>query len=360
MKRYGNIHSQIWDIENIKLAHKNARRGKTHYEEVKAVDDNEEQRLNEISVMLRDLQFVNSPYEVFTKRDKGKLRTIYKLPYFPDRIIHHAIMKVLEPIWKPILIADTFQSIKGRGIHKAKSRVQPVIRKQNVPYCLKFDIAKFYPSINNEILKTIIRKKIKCKPTLQILDTIIDSTTGVPIGNYLSQYFGNLYLSYFDHWVKETLKAKYYYRYCDDIVILSDSKQELHFFLGHIKKYLQNELQLNLKEDYQIFPTYIRGLDFLGLRFFKSYTLLRKNIATNFKRSVIHLTKDNISSRIPSIVSYYGWIRTSDSYNLWNTYVTKKIIRIVRSVGIKNKIMERTYYDCSIKKSTLANRAFGG
>lgn len=112
------------------------------------------------------------------------------------------------------------------------------------------DIRKFYPSLNHDILKAIIRKKIKDKDLLWLLDEIIDSAEGVPIGNYLSQFFANLYMAYFDHWVKEELKVKYYYRYADNIVLLSNSKDQLRNWLLAIKVYLTNMLKLELKDNY--------------------------------------------------------------------------------------------------------------
>ena len=120
MKRVGNLYHKIYDIDNIKLAHKNARKGKTHYVEVIEVDNNIEYYCNLLQETLKNRTFQNSPYEVFIKQDKNKTRTIYKLPYFPDRILHHAILQVLEPIWKKTFIKNTYQSIKGRGVHRAK------------------------------------------------------------------------------------------------------------------------------------------------------------------------------------------------------------------------------------------------
>ena len=111
-------------------------------------------------------------------------------------------------------------------------------------------IKKFYPSINHAVLKRILKKKIKDKKLLKLLGEVIDSADGVPIGNYLSQFFANLYMAYFDHWVKEELKVKYYYRYADDIVILSDNKNQLRSWLVAIKLYLTHELQLKLKDNY--------------------------------------------------------------------------------------------------------------
>lgn len=229
-------------MENLYLAHKNARKGKAHYTEVKMVDSNPDYYLRQIHEMLKNKTYKTSPYEIFTKIDKGKEREIYKLPYYPDRIVHWAIVQIIEPIWMKTFIYDTYSSLKGRGIHKGLLRLHKAMKdKENTQYCLKFDIKKFYPSINHRILKQIIRKKIKDKDLLWLLDSIIDSVEGetnVPIGNYLSQYFGNLYLTYFDHWLKEEKKVKYYFRYCDDCVILHHDKAFLHQLRKDTEKYI--------------------------------------------------------------------------------------------------------------------------
>ena len=311
MKRYGNLYHKICDIENIKLAHHNARKGKAFYREVKMVDENVEFYAKQIQEMLANKTFKNSPYTMFVKNDKGRDRENFKLPYYPDRIIHHAIMQVLEPIWKSTLISDTYQSIKGRGTHRVKKKVERAIRGEDLPYCLKIDISKFYPSIDNALLKETIRKKIKCKDTLWLLDAIIDSINGVPIGNYISQYFGNLFLSELDHKIKETMKVKHYYRYCDDMVLLHNSKNFLHKCLENIRAQLRS-LNLKIKSNYQVFMTYKRGLDFVGFRFFKDYTLLRKSIALNMKRKL-----RSPSLNINTLMSYFGWTRSCDGRNLW-------------------------------------------
>ena len=311
MKRYGNLYESIYDINNIKLAHKNARKDKTHYDEVKMVDADEDNYCDNIHHMLKNKTFVNGEYDVFEKKDKGKLRVIYKLPYYPDRIIHHAIMQILEPIWKKSLIDDTFQSIKGRGIHKAKERVQKAVNSRDSQYCLKLDVQKFYPSIGNDVLKQVVRKKIKCKGTLWLLDVIIESIEGLPIGNYISQYLGNLTLSSIDHLVKEKYKIKYYYRYCDDIVVMYSDKDYLHFVLSEIGKEL-GKLGLNVKKDYQVFPIGSRGLDFVGFVFGCRSTRVRKSIKTNM-----------FTSNKVGLSSYYGWIKAIGATGLWYDVVSR-------------------------------------
>jgi len=344
MKRYGNLYEQVYDIENIRLAHKNARRGKRHYSEVKMIDANPDKYFNQIYKMLKEKTFKNSKYTVINRKtDNGKVREIYKLPYFPDRIIHHCIMQIIEPIWFKTMIRDTYSAIKGKGLHDGVKRIKKaLLDKENTQYCLKFDVKKYYPSIDNDILKTIIRKKIKDKNLLWLLDEIINSTKGIPIGNYLSQYFGNLYLSGYDHWMKEIQKCKYYFRYCDDIVILLKSKQELHKLIKETKKYYDSNLNLKIKENWQIFPVSTRGIDFLGYRFFHDYTLLRNSIKIKFIKKIKRIESNwqrmTHSQIVNCIMSYWGWMKHANCKNLLNKYVDDNIFWIVKCACKKEGI----------------------
>ena len=346
MKRYGNLYSRIYDRENIMFAHQNARRGKRFYREVQMVDENPEKYINEIHKMLKNKTFRNAKYERFQREEGGKLRDIAKLPYYPDRIIHHAIMNVLEPIWMKVFIRDTYSSMINRGIHDGVKRVKGFLKDESgTRYCLKLDVRKFYPSVDHDILKAIIRRKIKCADTLWILDEIIDSSPGVPIGNYLSQYFANLYLSYFDHWSKEEKGLKYYARYCDDIVILHHNKAFLHALLREIQTYFSDNLKLDVKGNWQVFPTKIRGIDFLGYRFFGSHTLIRKRIAAAYQKRSNKIVKENRanSSDICAIMSYFGWFIHGNGRNLWRKYSTKtekQIANACQILKIKNPYLK--------------------
>lgn len=309
MKRYGFLYDKIYSINNLKLAHKNASKGKKRYREVIAVNKELETHLVRLHKILKYKTFTNSLYEVFIRNDKGKEREIYKLPYFPDRIIHHAIMQILEPIWKPTLIADTFQSIKGRGVHQAKRKIIKALRNNSeLNYYLQIDIKKFYPSINNSILKNVLRKKIKCRDTLWLLSQIINSTKGVPIGNYLSQYFGNLYLGELDNFIKGK-KVKHYYRYCDDIVILGTDKDSLKNVFTLLYNYITIQLQLQIKKSWKLREINNHGINFLGFIIFKNKILLRKKIVKGYKKS---LKIGNPAS----IASYKGWLMAGNCYNL--------------------------------------------
>jgi len=342
MKRYGYLYEKIYNIDNIKLAHKNARKGKLHYKEVKSIDKEPDKFLNKIRYLLKTKIYKNSKYKIVIKKtDNGKIREIYKLPYFPDRIIHHAIMQIIEPIWVKTLIRDTYSSIKGRGIHDGFKRIKKsLIDKENTKYCLKLDIKKYYPSVDNDILKQIIRKKIKDKDLLWLLDEIIDSTDGLPIGNYLSQYFGNLYLSNLDHYCKD--KIEYYFRYSDDIVILHKNKKFLHGVKTDIELYLNEKLNLKLNKNWQIFPVNKRGIDFLGYKFFHNYILLRKSIKKKFIKNTKNILKNHNKMKhtkiVNSLMSYYGWFKYINCKNLYNKYFNNEIYLIVENVCKYDKI----------------------
>lgn len=315
MKRKSRLFEDMITEENIRVAFYNAKKGKKHYQEVRMVESNPDYYLSEIKNMLQNKTFKTSEYEVFTRISGGKTREIFKLPFYPDRIIHHCIIQVVQDLWIKSLIRDTYSTIPERGIHDGVRRMKKALRDvDGTKYCLKFDISKYYPSVNHDVLKLIIRKKIKDNDMLLVLDDIIDSANGIPIGNYVSQWFGNLYLSYLDHFCKENLKCKHYFRYCDDVVILSDSKELLRSILNNCSRYLDKNLHLTIKQNYQIFPVGVRGIDFLGYRFFHDYTLVRKRIVLAMKKKL---------KSPKSLASYWGWLKHADAYKLTNKLTNK-------------------------------------
>lgn len=332
MKRFNHLYEKVYDIDNLRKAHKNASRGKGWYYEVKEINKDPDRYLYQLQDMLKNKTYHTSPYVNFLKVESPKERLISKLPYFPDRICHWALLQVIEPILLRNFIADTYSAMPNRGIHYGMKRLLRDMRNDpaGCRYCLKLDMKKYYPSINHTILKQKYARLIKDKDLLWLIGEIIDSTegdTGIPIGNYLSQYSGNLYLSCFDHWIKEVKRIKHYYRYMDDIVILSDSKEQLHELVRDIKAYAHQELRLNVKENWQIFPTFVRGLDFLGYRFFRGYILLRKTTYQNMRKKLRALRKKVEGGRKMnfhewcSISSYNGWLTHCNSYRLYKAYI---------------------------------------
>lgn len=218
----------------------------------------------------------------------------------------------------------------------------------NCQYCLKLDVRHYYPSINHDILKAKFRRLFKDAELLWLLDEIIDSIctaniedlrniwlldedvdpeTGIPIGNYLSQYCGNFYLSSFDHWLKEEKRVKHTFRYMDDVVIFGSSKEELHKLQKEIALYFKTELRLTIKGNWQIFPSYVRGVDFVGYRTFLNYTLLRKSSCKNFKAKMVKIRKKTANGQMMnysewcSVNSYKGWLKHCDSYRLQKKYI---------------------------------------
>ena len=324
MKRVGNIFEKVISLENLRLADEKARKGKLHSYGVQLHDKNREANLLALHESLKNGTFKTSKYHVF-KIYEPKEREIFRLPYYPDRILHHAIMNILEPIWVSVFNKNTYSCIKNRGIHACAKDVKHTLKKDpdGTRYCLKIDVRKFYPSIDHEILKTVVRRKIKDSRLLALLDEIIDSVpSGVPIGNYLSQYFANLFMAHFDHWLKETNGVKYYWRYADDIVILAPNKDVLHSLLHEIRAYLRDNLKLKVKRNYQVFPVDSRGIDFLGYVFYHSHTLLRKSIKQKLCRRVAKLNKRKVAPTKEQykqqICSWWGWCKYCDSIHLMN------------------------------------------
>jgi hypothetical protein len=328
MKRCNNLFAEITDIDNIKLAHKKAKKGKAHYVEVQQIERRPEVYLRRIQDFLINKTFKTAGYKSKTIFEP-KRRTIYKLPYFPDRIVHHAVMNVLQPIWDKVFIYDLYSAIPGKGLHRGVKRLHHFMKdRENTIYCLKFDIRNFYPSINQDILYELVSRKIKCKDTLWLLEDVIRSPNGktnLPIGNYLSQYFSNIYLNWFDHWLKEEKGMRYYIRYCDDGVVLHKRKDVLNLLLAEIERYFRENLELELNPKTQIFPIDKRGIDFLGYRSFRDYTLLRTSSAKRFKKKIQYIEKNHHNMTpehiVSSIMSYSGWIKHADGHNLLKKYI---------------------------------------
>lgn len=310
MKRHSNLYEKICSIENLNIADSIARKGKKNQPGIIAYDKNREKNIAALHESLINKTYKTSEYTTFTIYEP-KERIIFRLPYYPDRIVHHAVMNILEPIFVSTFTADTYSCIKKRGIHAAAGALKKALKDQdNTRFCLKLDIKKFYPSIDHDILKDLLRRKFKDHDLLNLLDEIIDSAKGLPIGNYLSQYLANFYLTYFDHWIKEERKVKYYFRYADDMVILAPDKPYLHNLRAAIQQYLNDNLKLELKDDYQMFPVDKRGIDFVGYVFKHTHILLRKSIKQSFAKAV----KKHKGPQ--TIASYTGWASHCNSRNL--------------------------------------------
>jgi len=273
---------------------------------------------------LRYMMYKTGKYFEFEVHDPKK-RTIFALP-FRDRVAQHAINNVVEPMFDKTFIYDSYACRKGKGTIAGMKRLRyfldKLIRNNKRIYYLKADIEKYYNSIDHEILKQLIKKKIKCKRTLIILDEIIDSnqkTKGIPIGNLTSQLFANIYINQLDHFLKDDLGVKYYVRYMDDFVILHPDKKYLKKILTFVKNFL-DDLKLNLNSKTRI-DVIDKGIDFLGYRLFPDYTILRKRIyKKNIKkfRKLGRFYKNNEikAERLnKSISSFLGLCKHCQSYH---------------------------------------------
>ncbi len=334
MKRIGNLFDQVISIDNLTLASHNARKGKREHKSMRLFDKNREANIEKLQQALRDRTFHTSPYHVFPIMEK-KERMIYSLPYYPDRIVHHALMQVLMPIWEKVFTYNTYSCIKNRGISACAKQVVRIIQRHKEAehlYCLKIDLRKYYPSINHDVLKVIIRKKLKDPDVLWLLDDIIDSEQGLPIGNYSSQALANLYLCYFMHWVNEVLKVEAV-EFADDIPFFSTDKNVLHETLRNIRNFLEGELKLTIKDNWQIFPIarhrhdkHGRALDFIGFKFYREQILLRKCIKHNLCAKAAELNKRDISGKEYRIAisPWLGWAKASNSKHLLKTIIKHK------------------------------------
>lgn len=341
VKRVGNLYEGICDTGNIRQAILNSSRGKRDQKRVRHILDNIDVYAERIQQLLITQSYVPSPYKVKTVRDGAtqKVRTIHKPRYYPDQIIHWALMLQLQPVIMRGMYAYSCGSVPKRGT----SLGQKTLRKwldtdyKGTKYCLKMDISKFYPSVDNETLKQMFRRKLKDRDCLWLIDTIIDSAQGLPIGNYTSQWFANFYLEGLDHFIKQKLGVKYYIRYVDDLVLLGPNKKRLHAARRAIADYLQG-IGLQLKGNWQVFRIDDRGIDFLGLRFFRDHTILRKRNALRIRRRMRKIARKGYLSYRDAcaVISYWGWIKRSDSYGFYHKYV-----KPVCSIGKAKEVVSR-------------------
>lgn len=320
MKRHGNLWDKITHPDNIAEAYRKAKKGKAWQRHVKDFELDVPGNLLRIQKLLCTGKFTTASYRTKTVYEPKK-RDIYVLPFYPDRVVQHALLQVLVPIWDALMIPDSYACRTGRGMHDASRKTMQHVRTYK--YCFKADISKFYPSVNHNILLSILQRKIKCKPTLALLENIVRSYPGesnVPIGNYTSQWFGNLYMNELDQWLLHTHKVKAYVRYCDDFVVFSNNKADLQKLQCLVKEFLETRLKLKFSK-WSVFPV-TQGVDFVGYRHFPNKVLLRTSTARRAKKRMSkllpkfargELTLDQCRS---SIASTEGWIKWACTHNL--------------------------------------------
>lgn len=327
MKRIGHLYEAIYEIENIKLAIRKASLGKRHHKEIKNILENIDAYALKIHRLLKNKTYKPSPYAVATIKDGAnqKERTISKPKFYPDQIIHWSLMLVIEPVFMKGMYRYNCGSVPGRGSSFGQKSMRKWISNdsKNTKYCLKMDVSKFYPSVKNEILKASMRTKIKDNDALWLIDSIIDSAEGLPIGNYTSQWFANFFLTKLDHHIKTLDGAIYYIRYVDDLVVLGPNKKKLHKARLEIVKHL-NSIGLDMKNNWQVFKIDSRPVDFLGVKLYRNHTTLRRRNYLRIKRRLKRIgskPKPTLKD-CSAVISYWGWIKRTDSYNFYHKHVT--------------------------------------
>ncbi len=275
MKRAKFLFNQIISYENIRIAWLKARRHKTSKNVVKSFSKNVNENLLTVQKNLKSKPAILNSYTQFTVYEP-KERIISVVPFI-DRVMHHAIMNVLEPIFEKQFIFHTYACRKGKGSHKAIKYA--FAKAKNCQYFLKLDVKKYFDNIDHQILKLKLSRIIKDKECLNLLFNIIDSfgsTKGLPIGNLTSQFFANLYLSELDHFVLENLKTCGYCRYMDDFLLFSNSKDDLLKMFTKIECFCYEKLLLSLKPF--IIGKCKDGIGFLGYKISsKKLDLLQKS-----------------------------------------------------------------------------------
>jgi retron-type reverse transcriptase len=297
VKTYKNLYPKIYDFENLYQAHRQARRGgKRKRPEVADFEHNLAENLLQLQTELREHTYQPGPYRHFIVIER-KERKISAAPY-RDRVVHHALMNIIQPIFEARFIHDSYACRKGKGTHRALDRAQTFA--QRYPYVLKCDIREFFPSIDHRLLRELLTHHIACRQTMALIDQILASGLGVladrytpvyfpgddlfavararglPIGNLPSQHWANLYLHPLDLFVKQTLRCAAFLRYSDDFLLFAPDKPTLHHWRAEIIDFLQS-LRVTLHEmKAQIFPVK-SGIPFLGWRLFSYHRRLRRD-----------------------------------------------------------------------------------
>ncbi|TSD02912.1 MAG: Uncharacterized protein Athens071416_431 [Parcubacteria group bacterium Athens0714_16] len=324
-----HTYQYIISIENLLLAWKEFLKDKKSRKDVLGFERNLMTNIIKLHNELLHKTYKHGSYEAF-KIDDPKPRDIHKAEV-RDRLLHHTIYRMLYPYFDKKFIYDSYSCRVGKGTHKAIYRFKSFIKKVSkndtkTCWVLKCDVKKFFANIDHSILKEILKKHIQDKNILWLLENIIDSfytsssisdmadiEKGLPLGNLTSQLLVNIYMNEFDQFVKHELKIKYYIRYADDFVVLSQDKKFLEDILEKIKIFLENNLKLNLHPNKVFIKTIFSGVDFLGWVHFSNHRVLR----TSTKKRMVRKLRENSKEEMRQ--SYLGMLSHGDAYKLGQT-----------------------------------------
>ena len=286
MRRIGDLFDDVVSYSNLYRAYRKALLGARRNEEQAHFYYNLENELVTLRRELVEETYNPGPYRYFMIFDP-KEREIAIAP-FRDRVVHHAIVNVLEPIYERRFVYDSYATRKGKGTLAAIKRAQSFLRESR--YYIKLDISKYFASIDRNTLLEILKRKLKDARLLKLITRIVwnppDEERGLPIGNMTSQFFANVYMDPFDHFVKDELKQRHYIRYMDDFVVFTDDRSGIRGLLDRMKAYLNDELGLKVKENGVVINTSMHGLGFLGVRIFPSTVRLHRKNLTRCLRKI--------------------------------------------------------------------------
>ena len=321
MKTYKNLYQELCSEENLDLAFRKAQKRKSRKPYVIEFNNNLKENLKILRDELLSEKYKPRPLRTFVIRDP-KVRKIRK-SYFVDRIVHHAICNVLEPIFEKRFIYDSFANRIGKGTLNAIKRFdrfKQKVSKNNTRNCYVFkaDVKHYFDEVNHNILINILRRKINDKKVISLILKILKNhsdNVGMPLGNMTSQFFANVYLNELDQFVKNELKVKYYIRYVDDFVILNNDKNLLENYKERIDIFLKENLRLELHPNKSKILLLNRGISFLGFRNYPYHRLLRKsNIRTMKKR----IEQKDYDSLCEFLEGWFSYANHANTYNLRN------------------------------------------
>jgi len=286
VKRVSNLFPKFCSFQNLLAAWRKTRRGSTQNAESAAFFLNLEKEIFALQAALVSGDWTPSPFHYFEIHDP-KQRTI-AVSTFSDRVVHHALVNVLEPVFETTFVADSFATRKGKGVHAAVHRAQHFLRGHE--WFLKTDVEKFFDSVSHDVLLEVLCRKIKDRPLLAVAEKIVrhggyaapnsspameDGQLGLPVGNRTSQFFANVYLDPLDHFVKDRCGEHGYVRYMDDFVVFQHDKARLKWLRAEISQFLAERLRLQLKPSATFVNSRRNGLSFLGRRIFPGIIRLR-------------------------------------------------------------------------------------
>ena len=320
-KTHGDLWDEIISWDNLHSAYKEAARGKRYRIDVLKFTQNVEENLLNIQNHLMWRSWGPGAWNEFEVYEPKK--RLIQAPPFNDRVVHHALVRVVESLFERKFIHDSYACRKGRGVHGAALRLQSFLRRANRKwggsvYALKADIAAYFPSVRHDRLMDILARTIRDRSVLWLCETIINGCgangKGIPVGALTSQLFANIYLNELDHFVKDGLGKQFYVRFMDDWVILAPSKTALHEDRAKIEPYLTGHLGLALNPKTQVFPV-TRGIDFVGYRTWATHILPRKRNVLRARRRFRMLARAYTAGRVdlpdiaPSVHSFLGYMK---------------------------------------------------